>query len=340
MSILDKKAGAAVVGAGSGLVNTAFGFLAARQQYKNQRRLMELQNQYDIEAFNRQNARQDWLMRNEDSLKRQSLENAGYSTADPQGTGVTTPSVASMDTPGTPTSPMMPGSPGTDFVNAFSAIRQAELIDSVKRKNEAEAKKAEEEGKGVAIQNEYIRPRSEAEVKQMLQDIELKKKQGKLNDVQADTAERLCKATENKTAAECQEIAQVIENAKQEYRRLQEQVNLLKTQQDTERSVQAYNRASAFHQQEQGNLTRQQILGQKWQNVALEQNAGIAYIQKQQEQIKYNLRQDLAQHGVDLDNKNIGSMIGQGIVMTVHRGVEGLKTLIDPYGYRNFRQRK
>ena len=70
-------------------VNGFFGAITMRRQFKNQKKLMALQNQYDIEAFNRENARQDWLMRNEDSLKRQSLENAGYSTADPNGTGVT-----------------------------------------------------------------------------------------------------------------------------------------------------------------------------------------------------------------------------------------------------------
>lgn len=329
-----KSAGVAAV---APAVNGLFGAITMRRQYKNQKKLMAQQNQYDIEAFNRENARQDWLMLNEDSLKRQSLENAGYSTADPNGTGVTTPAVGNMDTPGTPTAPLLSGSPGTDFVNAFNAMRQAELIDSVKRKNEAEAKKAEEEGKGIAIQNEYIRPRSEAEVKQILQDIELKKKQGKLTEVQADTAERLCKATENKTEAECREIDQRIENAKEEYRRIQEQINLLVTQQDTERTVQSYNRAAAFHAQQQGNLTREQVLGQKWTNLAAEHNAGLVFLQKQQEQIKTNLREDLAQYGVDLDNRNIGSLIGQGIVMSVHRGKEALKRLIDPYGIRHLR---
>ena len=200
-----KSAGVAAVGPS---VNGLFGAITMRRQYKNQKKLMALQNQYDIEAFNRENARQDWLMRNEDSLKRQSLENAGYSTADPNGTGVSTPSVASMDVPGTPTAPLLSGSPGTDFINAFTAMRQSELIDSVKRKNEAEANKAEVEGEGVKITNEYIRPRSEAEIKQVLEDIQLKKKQGKLNAGQADTAERLCKATENKTEAECKQIGE------------------------------------------------------------------------------------------------------------------------------------
>ena len=328
-----KSAGVAAVGPS---VNGLFGAITMRRQYKNQKKLMALQNQYDIEAFNRENARQDWLMLNEDSLKRQSLENAGYSTADPNGTGVTTPSVGNMDVPATPTAPLLSGSPGTDFVNAFTAMRQSELIDSVKRKNEAEANKALAEGEGVRITNEYIRPRNDAEIKQVLQDIELKKKQGKLSDVQADTAERLCKATEDKTEAECKQIDQAIENAKEEYRRIQEQINLLRTQQDTERSAQAFNRAAMFHQMQQGHLTREQLLGQKWQNLASEHNAGLAFLQKQEEQIKYNLRQDLAQYGVDLDNRNIGSLIGQGVVQTVHRGVEGFKRLFDPYGYRKF----
>ena len=312
-----KSAGVAAV---APAVNGLFGAITMRRQYKNQKKLMAQQNQYDIEAFNRENARQDWLMLNEDSLKRQSLENAGYSTADPNGTGVTTPAVGNMDTPGTPTAPLLSGSPGTDFVSAFNAMRQAELIDSVKRKNEAEAKKAEEEGKGIAIQNEYIRPRSEAEVKQILQDIELKKKQGKLTEVQADTAERLCKATENKTEAECKQIDQAIENAKEELRRIREQINLIKAQEKTEVAQQSYFQQAAAYQKEQAGLTRKQSFGQDWLNKGYKFNAALSYLNTQEKDIIVGLRSDLSSMGVDLDEHNITSLIAKGVLTDIARG--------------------
>lgn len=77
----DSVAQGAVTGglqaAGGGL----FGLIGAGIQYRRQRKLMALANQYEIDAFNRENERQNWLMQNQYALQKQGLRNAGLSTA-------------------------------------------------------------------------------------------------------------------------------------------------------------------------------------------------------------------------------------------------------------------
>lgn len=306
-----KSAGIAAVGPS---VNGLFGALTMRRQYKNQKKLMALQNQYDIEAFNRENARQDWLMMNEDSLKRQSLENAGYSTADPNGTGVTTPPVGNMDVPGTPTAPLLSMSPGSDFVNAFTAMRQSELIDSVKRKNEAEANKAEQEAEGQQLTNKYIMPRNEAELDKICAEIDKMEKDGNLSKVEAEVRKKLARSTCNLNDKQCEQIDQDIKNAQEEWKRIQEQINLLKAQEQTERSVMALNFANRDYARENTRLTREQILGQKHFNLKAEHEASYQFLKNQEQSIKNDLRRKLANNGVDLDATGITQIIGQKVV--------------------------
>lgn len=82
--------------------NGLFNMIGQRMQYKYNKKLMALQNQYSIEAFNRENDRQDWLLRNSAALQKQGLENAGYSTADPSGTGFEQPTTNNQDVPSNP----------------------------------------------------------------------------------------------------------------------------------------------------------------------------------------------------------------------------------------------
>ena len=317
-----KSAGVAAV---APAVNGLFGAITMRRQYKNQKKLMALQNQYDIEAFNRENERQNWLMLNEDSLKRQSLENAGYSTADPNGTGVTTPAVGNMDTPGTPTAPLLSGSPGTDFVNAFNAMRQSELIDSVKRKNEAEADKAEQEAEGQHLTNQYIMPRNEAELEKICAEIDKMEKDGNLSKVEAEVRKKLARSTCKLNAKQCEQIDQDIKNAQEEFKRIQEQINLLKAQEQTEKSVMSLNFANRDYVWENTRMTREQILGQKHFNLKAEHEASYQFLKNQELSIKNDLRRKLANSGVDLDATGISSIIGQKTVRAAQSFKEGVK---------------
>lgn len=93
-AIITGAATAASTGA-----SAAAGAVKNKKSYKYTSKLYGLQNEYNKEAFERENERQNWLMANEARLRRQSLRQAGYSEADPEGTGVSTPAVSNMDVP-------------------------------------------------------------------------------------------------------------------------------------------------------------------------------------------------------------------------------------------------
>lgn len=79
--------------------SAAAGAVKNKKSYKYTKKLYAQQNEYNKEAFERENERQNWLMANEARLRRMSLRQAGYSEADPEGTGVSTPAVSNMDVP-------------------------------------------------------------------------------------------------------------------------------------------------------------------------------------------------------------------------------------------------
>lgn len=115
------------VSAASGLIGGIMSMIGSRRQYKNQKKLMAIQNNYDIAAFEREKEAQKELSQymavNSNPWLKTSLQNAGYSTADPNGTGVQTAGVSapSMDVPGTPTAPYV------DYAAPWQSISQSAL---------------------------------------------------------------------------------------------------------------------------------------------------------------------------------------------------------------------
>lgn len=113
--------------AASGLIGGLFSMIGAKKQHKRQKELMALQNQYDIAAFDREvQAQKDlsqYMAENANTWQKTSLRNAGYSTADPQGTGVQTAGVSapSQDVPGTPTAPYV------DYASPWQAVSDSAL---------------------------------------------------------------------------------------------------------------------------------------------------------------------------------------------------------------------
>lgn len=104
------------VSAGAGLIGSALGFASGKLNYNYNKKLMSLQNQYNIDAFNRENERQDWLLQNQALLNKIGLKKAGYSTADPNGTGF---SAGSMNTQ---EGPSIPGGANFDFGSPFAQV--------------------------------------------------------------------------------------------------------------------------------------------------------------------------------------------------------------------------
>lgn len=89
----------AVTGASGGLIGGALGLIGSVVQRRQQEKLMKKQWEYQQKAFQMENDRQDWLMRNSQSIAKAALAQAGYSTADPNGTGVTAAPTGNMDAP-------------------------------------------------------------------------------------------------------------------------------------------------------------------------------------------------------------------------------------------------
>ena len=96
--VLAAIIGGAATAASTG-ASAAAGAVKNKRSYKYTKKLYGLQNEYNKEAFERENQRQNELMYQTDRMRRMSLRNAGYSEADPEGTGTSTPAVANMDVP-------------------------------------------------------------------------------------------------------------------------------------------------------------------------------------------------------------------------------------------------
>lgn len=84
-------------------INATYQFALSSGTYRKQKKLLEKQAALQKDYYNLQNQRQDYLLANADLIRKRSLDRAGYSTADPQGTG-TIPAqsmqVPSVSTPG------------------------------------------------------------------------------------------------------------------------------------------------------------------------------------------------------------------------------------------------
>lgn len=114
-----------VVGAADSAIGAALGLLAQKKQFN-----------YNKKMFNLQNQRQDYLMQNEDAIKKSSLQRAGYSTADPNGTGVSAPAVASAGSAGIADYGSGPVKSG---LQAAMFKAQLDNLESQTAKNNAEA---------------------------------------------------------------------------------------------------------------------------------------------------------------------------------------------------------
>lgn len=130
---------AGLMAGGQSILNAGLGAAGSVAGYHQNKQLMALQNKYAIDAFNRENERQDYLLANQGEITRNSMANAGYSAADPSGVGMMTPDTSSMQSPSNPS--MSPVDLGKiDLMQARLLAAQAENIeaDTVKKTKETE----------------------------------------------------------------------------------------------------------------------------------------------------------------------------------------------------------
>lgn len=125
-------------------INTGQGLVQSGIQSLFNLGLMKRENRYQKEMMKLQDQYQRKMMLDNMSLVKQSLMRAGYSTADPSGTGTSAPTVSapSSSASGQVSAPSMPG---IDIGALGSQIAQARNLNSVAKLNEIEAQFKETE---------------------------------------------------------------------------------------------------------------------------------------------------------------------------------------------------
>lgn len=135
-NMLMNGAAGAVTGGISSLVDFGLGQITGAQQYKRTKKLMKQQHQFELENMATQDKYQRSLMQDADILNKKALQKAGYSTADPNGTGFEAPT---MSMPGTSASGSVALSPTGNTAASYSALMSGELNASSARLNDIEA---------------------------------------------------------------------------------------------------------------------------------------------------------------------------------------------------------
>lgn len=195
-SIGEKAIGGAAQGAAGSAIGSLFGLAAQRMNFNYQKKLMNEQWKYQQMAFDLENDRQDYLLANSNLIAKQALKKAGYSTADPNGTGVTAPATSTLDAP---------SQPGSQIDIAQHALQGAQVVSNINLANaqsrnlEANARKTEAETDYQEMYNEifriYGKDNYEAATKGLQEEVKLriaetlKTDQDRLNSVQLTEAQ-------------------------------------------------------------------------------------------------------------------------------------------------------
>lgn len=180
-----------VLGTASTAAGSLIGAISANRQAKKQFKynslLMAKQHDYELENMRQQELIQRALAMDAVSLRRQSLEKAGYNAADPEGTGTVAPTVSS---PSTSVSGgfSMPSPAYVDVAQGISSVANARLTSSQARLNEIDAEyRARQRGLENELLNSKIKEINQTiqpRVDQMLADIDVKRKDLRLKDEQ------------------------------------------------------------------------------------------------------------------------------------------------------------
>lgn len=127
------SAGAGLVtGTISGLINQGFQKMQLKREMKAQKELMAQQHAYELENLNTQDQYQRRLAIDAAKMQKQGLVEAGYSTADPAGTGTSISSISGPSTSASAGAPSaqpgyMPGMTISDIASAHLTESQANL---------------------------------------------------------------------------------------------------------------------------------------------------------------------------------------------------------------------
>lgn len=194
-------------GAATGGVSSALGavgsMIGGAIQYRQQKKLMKQQNQYNIDQFNRENERQDYLMANSARIQKDALKNAGISAATLGGDfGNATPSTNQSQGVDVPSAPTPDVGAGRNVAGELSQMKQAEstsnLNDSVAEKNKAEAALIRKQVGTYDVQfgaeqdkrvSDAAKAKSEAAIQRIRQEIEERGKDNRITLSSLEVAE-------------------------------------------------------------------------------------------------------------------------------------------------------
>ena len=190
---LLKLAPSAAVGVGSDLIGSMIGAITQRRQAKKQfqynQKLMEQQHAYELENMSELEKIQRQLALDSPLLKKRGLQQAGYSTADPDNQGAQIGAVSPSTSASAGFSmPTPPGSYG--YSSSISNISNAQLVSSQARLNDIEAQyRAKKLGQEIELTkskikeiNQTLQPR----IEQIIMDINNKRKDLHLKDEQVN----------------------------------------------------------------------------------------------------------------------------------------------------------
>lgn len=129
----------AITGGINSAVNGLFGGIQARLNWKYTKKALALQQQYAKQAFDWQADRDNWLLQNQALLTKEGLKKAGYSAADPSGsgaqlTGMSSPSANSASGDFSPFH-----MPPFDVMSSYTQLKQGELMDAQKELIQSQA---------------------------------------------------------------------------------------------------------------------------------------------------------------------------------------------------------
>lgn len=237
----------ALTGGAGAVAGGILGLIGARVQRKQQEKLMAKQFQYQQKAFEMENARQDWLMQNSQSIAKAALQQAGYSTADPNGTGVTPGATGTLDSP-TQSAPSADiGASAVSGMRAASDLKlanaQADLMESQKNLYDKQAGRYDE----------Y----TDAQIAEIRQRANEEESRSELNFQQAESIRTMLPILKDKGNAEVEKIRNEAAVFKKQEEKLAKDIEKIIQDIKVGKSQEALNYASAEEARTRADLNRQ-----------------------------------------------------------------------------------
>lgn len=220
--------------AGNGLL----GLAGSALNYRYNKKLMSQQNQYNIEAFNRENERQDWLLQHQAELFKQGMHNAGISAANMGADGIPGLSVNNMDVPSNP------GAGQADLGKLD--LLQARLVEAQAENIEADTEKKVKETEGQSIDNYLKSNYGDAQWQAAIKNLDSQTAQNIANEAY------LTQKKVNETNLTDAQVDSIEKHLDWDYQKLDPELKLLAAQ--------------AYEATKSGDLSHTEI-SQVWQNI-------------------------------------------------------------------------